>query len=388
MRDILAIVGSHPRTRAEFDFDRTDCDIWVFNEAMSQGWVGRADAVFQMHREEIWRNPQNCNDPKHAEWLKSGNTPPIIMQDVYQDVPQSEKYPLDDVCAALLPGLTVSEGSERYFTSSIAYAIALGIYRGYASIEIYGIEMETQTEYVYQRDGVTFWMGIALGNGVGMDVHSSMFDAPLYGYQGEALLDYSMFVERASELEKLLPPIKAAYELLRNKAVDAYYQYETRGENPKAVVDTMMAQIEAGNKYGMIDGALQEIKRYIGKADTMRAEAGGKFLFARQEFEQASKRIAQKRENAITLANTAAGACQVQFQAAINTKSIAKRRKVLKKFAEIAGQYIYHSIDVGLYSGVYQENLHMLNTLDRSIRAAGGAKAEQALIEAAMAAGA
>lgn len=387
MRNKLAIIGSHPRTRAEFDFSRLDCDIWVFNEAVSQGWVKRADAVFQLHREEIWRNTANRNDPGHAEWLKSGKTPTVIMQAMYHDVPNSEAYPLDDVCENLLPGLFVSTGSERYFTSSIAYAIALGIHRGYKRIEIYGVEMETNTEYQYQRDGVTFWVGIGVGRGIDFDVHSSLFDAPLYGYEGEAYIDYSVFEDRASELSAEIPALAAVYESAKTAAVDAFRSYQANGNDPNAVISTMMAQIDAGHKLARFDGALQEIKRYMTKADTMMRESGGKFLFSRQEFEASAQRLMKERENAVTMANTSAGACQVQFQQAIDEKNSVRRRIPLKKFADIAGQYISHSIGVGLTTGAYQENITMLQTLDKYIRAAGGSKSEQVLLAAHSAAG-
>jgi len=70
MRDIVAIVGSHPVSRAWFDFTRKDCDVWVFNEAPKNDWCGRYDAVFQMHSPVIWRSEQNRNDPEHYQWLK------------------------------------------------------------------------------------------------------------------------------------------------------------------------------------------------------------------------------------------------------------------------------------------------------------------------------
>ena len=88
----VAIVGSHPRTRSAFDFTRTDCDVWIFNEALADpsGWCKRADAVFQMHNPAIWRSPLNRNDPKHYNWLKSGDTPEVIMQEYYEDVPSRQ----------------------------------------------------------------------------------------------------------------------------------------------------------------------------------------------------------------------------------------------------------------------------------------------------------
>ena len=92
----VTILGSHPRTRNDFDFNRTDCDVWIFNEAVSNGTFPRADVVFQMHAEEIWRNPENRNDKGHLAWLQSGNTPTIYMQEKFPEVPKSEKFPIDD----------------------------------------------------------------------------------------------------------------------------------------------------------------------------------------------------------------------------------------------------------------------------------------------------
>jgi len=171
MKDTVAIVGSHPRTRLEFDFNRTDCDIWIFNEALSNGTFPRADAVFQMHVPPIWRNPANRNDAHHFEWLqepKDGTE--VYMQDQYPDVPRSVRYPLEEVTERF---------GVRHFTSSIAYALALACFKGYKRMEVYGVEMETNTEYQYQRDGVTLWLGVAMGLGIKVDAHISMFDQPL-----------------------------------------------------------------------------------------------------------------------------------------------------------------------------------------------------------------
>ena len=85
-RHTLAIIGSHPRTREEFDFSRTDADIWMFNEAISgkgNVWAKRADVIFQLHIPAIWKNPKNRNDPGHFDWLKSQYEIPVYMQEDY-----------------------------------------------------------------------------------------------------------------------------------------------------------------------------------------------------------------------------------------------------------------------------------------------------------------
>src|SRR5688500_3302918 len=101
MRETVAIIGSHPRTREAFDFNRTDADIWLFNEAISnpenRKWAKRADMIWQMHVPAIWRNPTNRNDPHHYEWLQKQDECDVMMQDEYPDVPRSMRYPLEDI---------------------------------------------------------------------------------------------------------------------------------------------------------------------------------------------------------------------------------------------------------------------------------------------------
>jgi len=125
MKDTLVIIGSHPRTRDQFDFARTDCEIWMFNEAISgqhNAWAKRADAIFQMHAPAIWRNPANRNDPGHAEWLKTQTAVTVWMQDSYPDVPMCKKYPLDEI-------LSMIGGDPNHFlSSSVPQAMALAAY--------------------------------------------------------------------------------------------------------------------------------------------------------------------------------------------------------------------------------------------------------------------
>ena len=102
MREICCIVGSHPKTRMAMDFNRTDCDIWIFNEATTQPWATRFDGVFQMHKEVIFKSEVNRNDPKHYEWLQQPGDYKIFMQDQHEDIPCSVKYPLEELCDKLL----------------------------------------------------------------------------------------------------------------------------------------------------------------------------------------------------------------------------------------------------------------------------------------------
>ena len=71
MKKTLVIMGTHPNGLKTFDWTRTDCDIWMFNEAPTAKKANgelmypKTDVVFQLHHEAIWKNPKNRNDKDH-----------------------------------------------------------------------------------------------------------------------------------------------------------------------------------------------------------------------------------------------------------------------------------------------------------------------------------
>lgn len=365
------------------DFSRTDCDIWVFNEALSTEWATRADAVFQMHEEAIWRNPQNRNDPHHFEWLTTQTETPVYMQATYSEVPLSEPYPLTEVVSDLLPNLTKNGNPVKYFASSIDYAIALAIHKGYKRIEIYGVELETQTEYTYQRTGFGLWVGVAAGRGITVDLHVSIFDFPLYGYEGEVVLDYHIFGERISELSPIVERIKAQYETQKAATEEAFDKFVETGD--KADADKFMrllgVQKELGQQLSRVDGSLQENQRYQGKADAMREASGGEFLFSRQEFEGAARSMQTRSAQELADSNIAGGRCEVIFTELARTAKAKHRRRKAGDFMAQISEHMKHLFYSSLYMGALEENHRYMSILDAHIKAAGGAKSEAVLLE-------
>ena len=282
MKDIVAIVGSHPGSRGDFDFNRTDCDVWVFNETLVTDWCKRADAVFQMHIPTIWKNPLNRNDPGHGAWLMSGDTPDIYMMEAYQEVPRAVEYPLDGVMQLL-----GRFNYKKYLTSSVAMAIALAIYQGYKKIELYGIGMETETEYFYQRDCVAFWTGFALGRGIEVEAHRiEIFNSLLYGYEGNISIDDQKFEEKLIALEPAIKEKATQYLAAQQKTNEAISRFEKKPDNIEEIVFLVKQQVILASEFGILDGSYQENKRYIDKIATMKNETG-EHLISRQEFEAA-----------------------------------------------------------------------------------------------------
>lgn len=370
MKNTVAIIGSHPRTRDMYDHSRTDADVWCFNEAVSAGSLPGATLVFQMHVPEIFRNPANRQDPGHYEWLKTQTACEIVMQEQYPDVPRSTAYPLDDALAL----------GARYFTSSAAYAIALAILRGYKRIELYGVEMESDTEYRYQREGVAYWRGVAEGRGIEFIDTSNILKAPLYGYEGEVALSYDLIAGRIDEVQPDLQKALDVYNAARaecNQALLDALQNNDFGDPLKLAIKK---QGQAIFQYGFLQGIRDENKRYKDKADIM-TSATGDFVFSRQEFEQAAAAVRNQKQEAETNSNMLAGAVMGLLKSIPAANYARRKRRMDAELGPALAQYFEQAAYAGIYAGVYNENLRYMALLDDKIKAAGGAKSEAVLLQ-------
>lgn len=252
----VAIVGSHPSSRHLAPYD-SDIPIWVFNAGVIMDWCKRATTVFEMHPAGEYTNP-TAERSEYWEFLQKQTKAEIYMQDIDPRIPMCKKYPFDEVVSKFLSNFKRGDQINKYFTSTPCYSIALALLLGYERIELYGVEMETNSEYIYQRDGIGLWLGIALGLGVEVVIpeHTTMFSSPLYGYDDEHdHITREDFEENLNALEK-------AYEAEQKKL-----------EYAKGRLDSVIAAIENAKKQSK---PTEEI-----------AAMGGDYARATQEYEQA-----------------------------------------------------------------------------------------------------
>lgn len=388
MKDTVAIIGSHPRTRATFDFDRQDADVWLFNEAISnpenRKWAKRADVIFQMHVPAIWRNPGNRNDPHHYEWLRTQNECDVIMQDAYEDVPRSVRYPLTDIAEML--GTTVADlmNVDHFLSSSVPQAIALAVLYGYKRIEVYGVAMETNTEYQFQREGVAFWIGFARGRGIDLRFADPTFRAPLYGYEGKVSVEYEHFEQRIIQLTPRAEQLSDVYQqvALETKQSAEAFTADSSKPNEQALVDNVGKLVKIVEQLGLVDGAIQVNQHYKRKADTMKDAAEGEFVFSRQEFESAAKATSDQAAAAHEMSVREQTALDIIHQNVMKSAKGSPRRA---KFGELLLGQLSRFMQVTnqkyVLAGASQENAYYMQYLDKYIRAAGGSKSEAVLLE-------
>jgi len=99
----------------------------------------------------------------------------------YPEFPNAILYPLEDIVDFFkLP--------IAYFTSGPEYAMAWAIKEGFDEMTLYGLNMSVHEEYHSQKPGMEFWIGIALGRGVKVNLQHEQTSllktrsGELYGY--------------------------------------------------------------------------------------------------------------------------------------------------------------------------------------------------------------
>ncbi len=181
----VAIVGFSNLTMPYVVDSKAD-EFWTVNHAYVMGEkIPRIDRLFEMHHKDWFLRKELPSGEAYWNWLTTA-TCPIVMQEIDPEIPSSVRYPYDEVVADLFGSLRRGDELNPYFTSSFSFMLALAIYERWDRVEIYGIEMLSDTEYGYQRFGAEFMIGLATGRGIEVVLHpkSELCKAHIYGYDG------------------------------------------------------------------------------------------------------------------------------------------------------------------------------------------------------------
>lgn len=282
-RTKVAIVGFCESSRALTPYNDPDFEIWGLNRGAL--FMGRADRWFEMHGEHIV-TMQNRRPGKHVEWLDAFPGP-VYMHKKYDFVRNSIAYPLKEMADFFGPNIyrighvikiagkqTASGGpaemlvvdgqedkrdttGEPYLTSSIAYEIALAIYEGFEEIHLYGVDLNTEAEYAWQKPGVEFLLGWAAGHGIKVVLPENcpLLRGGLYGrgYMSEMpeQMTYDQLNQRLDSLQKDFQRVQVAIAQWTGARAE--------------LVDFTQAQIVPGIQHEKLEGRRKEMEAQIAK---------------------------------------------------------------------------------------------------------------------------
>jgi hypothetical protein len=113
----------------------------------------------------------------HLDWLRTRNFPVFVNEKPAHWPDSVQTFPRQQIQEAF---------GTTYFCSTPAWMLAWAILQGYTSIEIYGIHLATEWEYVEQRPNFEWWLALALGRGVSIKLPEKcplMKAKHLYAYE-------------------------------------------------------------------------------------------------------------------------------------------------------------------------------------------------------------
>ena len=342
MRPKLAIVGSHPDTRGGAPWDNQDYDIWVFNEAPQADWCERWDVDFQLHKPEVYMSPNNYSNNNHWPWLQMDHRGKVIyMLEIDDLVPCSRAYPRDEIVASV-PG-----AKREMFTSSPVYALALALYLGYKDIDIWGVDLSSNTEYTRQLPGWMYWIGVADGMGVNLGLHAGLqhFKPTWYGFAGETQLGQEYYKGRVELFEKTMETANADMRKLRDRIDNAIERL-----NPDKLLDLMIQARDTATEAGILAGALNEAKYYASRLDPI----------PRQEIERRCAQAQKDGEAHRARMYHSGGQLEYVYNVWRQTMVLQARDQMLNFLAK----NIENATNTGICMGAYKENLQNMHELD------------------------
>lgn len=192
-REKLAIVGYATSSRDMAPFNDPEWEIVGLNQLYR--FIPRADFWCDIH--ENW-NEENVEGTDHEAWLRDCGMP-ILMFATQPQLPTSVKFPLHDI---------IAKHGIDYFTSTISYLIAWGIYQGYKTLGLFGIDLIVGTEYEVQKACAEAWLLYAHGRDIQIVLPPNcalLKHTHRYGYEREPaahpirLSDYGTRIERLTK---------------------------------------------------------------------------------------------------------------------------------------------------------------------------------------------
>lgn len=353
----LAIVGSHPATRSLAPYNNPEWEIWVFNEAPQHDWCLSWDVAFQLHKPEVYTSLKNVNRADHWDWLQRnhGADKIIWMQDEDALVPNSRRYPLEEIR---------HDVDGHLLTSTVVQAIALALWQGRESIDVWGVDLTSNTEYAYQMPGFLYWSGIArarLGDNFRLHSGQGVFEARVYGYEGETQIEREYFAARAEMWTTEHRRTENALARLKDKLLTCTMENKFL-DFPGLVVEAQsMAQ-----DHGIAAGALQESSACANREDPI----------SRQQFERRGAKAQEDGDKTRQLMDKESGKVEYVFNAWMNSGSV----DAVKQLRLFTNNLLKLAYDVGGLQGVMRENVLYMQEYDKRLTAAGGERTRRAVL--------
>lgn len=174
----IALVGFAASGRQMAPYTDPEWGIWTLNQLYR--YAKRADLHAEIHAREVFE-ADIVRDTDYVGWLRTCPIP-VFMMERFDDIPASVRFPIERLNAWIgnptgAPGV-VDGHAQDYLTSTPAYMLAyvlwsraIGLNAHITDIGVWGIDLIVGMEYDYQKACMEFWLGLAKGLGLRLQIH-------------------------------------------------------------------------------------------------------------------------------------------------------------------------------------------------------------------------
>lgn len=167
MKKKVAIVAGSA-SRDDAPYDNPEWEIWGCNEMSYK----RFDFMFELHPMDVQK--------EELEYLRKCKKPVYVL-----DAKDAKFYGIKKPIEYPLKEILEQQWAISYFCCTMAYQIALAIYKGFETIGLWGLRMDigSPRERTVESASIQWWLGVAKGKGIEViwDEHPAK-NRLLYGY--------------------------------------------------------------------------------------------------------------------------------------------------------------------------------------------------------------
>lgn len=172
----IAIIGRCDNTRGKAPYGDDDWEIW----GLGRDPLVKADRLYEIH--EFWRAEGHArawgfSDDDYLRWLNA-NDVPVVLAKPDPDVPNAIVMPMDEIRDLIGESNAVDvmrqnphRSGQPYIESSLAAMVAHAIWehaqgQTVRKIGLWGIDLDSASEYAYQRPNMEYLLGFARALGI------------------------------------------------------------------------------------------------------------------------------------------------------------------------------------------------------------------------------
>lgn len=282
----VALVGSGATTMYAVKDSKADevwSLSWMYDQTIYPDVLPRMDRMFELHPFWYFQLSDKTELINHWRWMQQEHDYPVYIQKEEEGVtiPSGVVFPFDDInddlfggrLLSLMPDGTYEE--DLYYSCSISFMVALAIYEKFDAIELYGMEMQTTTEYKYQVPGANFMTGLAVGRGIKIirPKNSTFARGALYAYEVAQMITRSQLDSGLEDYTKQLKNEIAKMNVLKGKYQVMYEMAKNGKVTPDRIAQMSYEVIEAEKRVERCIGAVQAVEWQIEKIDLKEPEA-------------------------------------------------------------------------------------------------------------------